>query len=317
MPSSAKRASPTLEVAVTADGFVAEIFAGIPGRVVLCRPNPKGHYFEHQFWKPGLCATLPPDCWFFCISTVNGLADDGKVRRRKSDLRRTACLVLDDVGTRIERTVVTLPPSWVLKTSVKLWDHVAGEEAPDGRPTDNFQIGYIIDSGMDPGSAGLLLQALKTNDELKDAVLTAVTQPYRLPGSINRKHDPPFASCLVVWEPATRYLPSEIARHYALPPKPKAPEPRPVFRRFRDDGDSVWQALQRGRYVLSDKPVNGWYPIKCPWQDEHHEHSMDGRADSGIAYKPRHAPLGAAFKCFHSCCTGRGWRDLYDLLVRR
>ena len=220
------------------------------------------------------------------------------------------------IGTSIDREPVTLPPSWVLKTSVKLWDHAAGKEAPDGTPTDNLQVGYILDGGMDPASAHLLLEALKKNDALKDAVLTAGTQPFRLPGSLNLKHKPSFAACLVVWQPQTRYLPSEIARHHDLGPKPKPVVENRVVHRFRDDGDKVWRALQAGRFVLADKPINGWYPIRCPWQDDHREHSMDGRIDTGIAYRPRDAGLGAAFKCFHSSCAARGWRDLYDLLVR-
>jgi hypothetical protein len=282
---------------VTADQFLVEIFAGIPGRVVLCRPTAEGH-FDQQFWKPGLCATLPPGCWYFCIAAVKGLADDGKVRRRFGDLLRHGCIVLDDIGTKIDRDLIILPPSWVLESS-----------------PGNWQVGYIIDSGMDPGSARLMLAAL-ADAKLMDAGAKAATQPFRLPGSLNFKHDPPFAARLVVWEPQTRYLPSEIARAYDLGPKPKPVEPRPVTRRFRDDGDPVWRALQAGRYVLSDKPRNGWYAIRCPWESEHGDHSMDGKPDSGIAYNPRHAGLGAAFKCFHGACAARGWADLYNLLVR-
>jgi hypothetical protein len=299
---------------VSADDFLAEIFAGIPGRVMLCRPNMRTGGYQQQFWRPGLCATLPPDAWLFAIATVNGLAD-GMVRRRYEDLRRHACIVLDDVGTKIDRDRITLPPSWVLKTSVKLWDRAARKEAPDGEPVANMQIGYVIDAGMDPGSARLLLKALADN-KVTDEGATAATQPFRLPGSLNFKHDPPFAARLVVWEPSARYLPSEIARHYNLGPKPKPAEPRPITRRFDNDDDPVWRALQLGRHLLSDQPRNGWYAIRCPWQDEHHNHSLDGKPDSGIAYKPRHAGLGAAFKCFHGSCASRGWRDLHDLLVR-
>ena len=71
---------------VTADQFLTEIFFDIPGRVVLCRPAGGG--FTQQFWEPGLCATLRPGCWYFCIGTVHGLAEDGTVRRRKGDLHR-------------------------------------------------------------------------------------------------------------------------------------------------------------------------------------------------------------------------------------
>jgi len=266
-----------------------------------------GMGFDQQFWEHGLCATLPSDTWYFAIGSVKGLARGGKVRRRFEDLRRVACIVLDDVGTKIDRDLVTLPPSWVLKTSVKDWN---------GVPTDNMQVGYILDGGMDPGTARLMLNAL-ADRKLMDPAAKAVTQPFRVPGSLNKKHTRPFAAHLIVWNPQARYLPSEIARHYDLgPPRPKVAPPPRVHVRHRDDSDPVWRALLAGRYVLSDKPVNGWYPIRCPWQDEHHEHAMDGKPDSGIAYKPRHAGLGAAFKCFHGSCAARGWRELHDLLVR-
>jgi hypothetical protein len=303
---------------ITADDFLIEIFAGIPGRVVLCRQGRGNGGFYQLPWRPGLCATLPPACWYFCISTsVAPIKPNGTITRQFVDLRRTACIVLDDVGTRIPREVVTLPPSWVLKSSVKLWDHAAGKEAPGGAPTENFQIGYILDGGVDPSSAARLLDAIERNVDIDEAVLTAVTQPYRVPGALNLKHDPPFAARLVLWEPSTRYLPSEIARHYAVTPPPKPAEPRPITRRFDNDDDQVWRALQRGRYLLSDQPRHGWYAVKCPWQDQHHDHSMDGKAGSGVAYKPRQGDRGAVFKCFHSSCASRSWSDLFRLLVRR
>ena len=83
----------------------------------------------------------------------------------------------------------------------------------------------------------------------------------------------------------------------------------------RDSRDPVWEALQRGGYVIGEKQA-GWIPIVCPWQDEHGDHSMDGKPDSGVAYKPRAEGRGASFKCFHSACIERGWRDLFDRLVR-
>jgi hypothetical protein len=294
----------------TADQFLTEIFAGIAGRVVLCEPNPGG-WFDQQFWSPGLCASLPPACWYFTMSTARGLADDGRVHRRYADLERTGCLVLDDAGTRLPLSVITLEPSWVLYTSTKLWDFTTGKESPNGEPADNHQVGYILDSGMRPTSATLLLRELKKT-VLGPLVLTAATQPYRLPGSVNTKKGKLFIAKLVHWVPERRYLPSEIARHYDLGPKPRI-APRPNIR-YRNDGDPVWSALRRGGYVL-DKPHAGWWPIRCPWEDEHGDHSMDGKPDSGIGYRPRQGGLGAAFKCFHTACLQRGWLHLFDKLV--
>ena len=185
----------------------------------------------------------------------------------------------------------------MLTTSVKLWDHAAGKESPDGTPTDNMQVGYIVDAGMDPATAGLLLEALKKKDALKDAVLTAVTQPYRLPGSLNLKHDPPFAARLILWDPQTRYLPSEIASAYALGPKPKTVPRRRAAPRFHHDSDDpVWRALQAGRYVLSDKAAQRLVSDPVPVGGRP-SRALDGRK---AGQRRRLQAETGGFKCFHS-----------------
>ena len=312
-PFARERGDPA---SISADQFLTEIFTGIPGRVVLCEPNLKHNGFDQQFWTPGLCDTLPPRTWYFCISSVKGRADDGKVRRRYAELQCTACLILDDVGTRLPFSVVTLEPSWVLYTSTKLWNSTLGAEASDGEPTDNHQVGYILDGGMEPSSAARLLQQLKKT-VLNPLVLTAATQPYRLPGSVNTKKGKHYVAKLVHWVPEHRYLPSEIAAHFAiLPPRPRR---RPVRRsvHFNDDGrDPVWKEFRRRGWVLGD-PVGDWWPVRCPWQHLHGDHSMDGQPDSGICYRLRMGGGPALFKCFHSACVERTWIDCFDELVHR
>lgn len=304
-----RRAPTTIE----GDEFLTQIFANIPGKVVLCRPNGSG--FAQQFWKPGLCAILPPAPWYFCMSTVRGLADDGKVRRRNIDLECTACLVLDDVGTRLPPSVITLEPSWVLYTSTKLWNANTHSESPLGEPVDNYQVGFILNGGMESRSAARLLQQLKKT-ALGPLVLTAATQPYRIPGSVNYKHDPPCVAKLIHWLPERRYTPSEIAQRFAiLPPRP----PRRPSRRTQlhdDAGDPVWEQFRRRGWVMGE-PSGDWWPVRCPWQDLHSDHSMDGSADSGVAYRPRMGGELALFKCFHSSCVERKWIDCFDELVHR
>ena len=56
----------------------------------------------------------------------------------------------------------------------------------------------------------------------------------------------------------------------------------------------------------------GWQvEIECPWSDEH---SDETRRDTVVSFI---AGLGNGFKCFHSHCVQRHWRELRDELERR
>jgi P4 family phage/plasmid primase-like protien len=58
--------------------------------------------------------------------------------------------------------------------------------------------------------------------------------------------------------------------------------------------------------------TGGWQvEIECPWSDEH---SDETRRDTVVSFI---AGLGNGFKCFHSHCVQRHWRELRDELERR
>ena len=60
---------------------------------------------------------LPPDAnLYFCISALQ----PGAARRRKSAFQALRVLVLDDIGTKVERTKVPLRPTYRIETSPRM-----------------------------------------------------------------------------------------------------------------------------------------------------------------------------------------------------
>jgi putative DNA primase/helicase len=269
---------------VTADQFVQTIFANATGApvVALIRPaKPGGSGYRRQYpWQPEFFAHILPGSWYFCISTTNTVEPGGYARRRKADLACTACVVIDDVGTKTDRSrveTVLPPPSWMLKTSSK-------------GSAGNFQWGYILKSGAPPGDAETLIKRLAglglTDGGAKDAA-----HVFRLPGSLNEKYDPPFAAELTLWQPERRYTLDELATN--LPPQ------------YGEDPVVAW--LERRGMVHHYRP-DGGFDITCH-QAARHSTGTDG--DSSTTYWPASGGRKPGFACLHENCAEIGVKDLY------
>lgn len=115
--------------------------------------------------------------------------DAGQYRRKKVNFCGLYAVMLDDVGTKVNKERVTLPPSWLLETS-----------------PGNYQAGYLLDEP---------LLSIKTIDQLMNAIISAglcdrgangeTTRLARLPIGVNGKHEPAFQCRMEVWEPERRY----------------------------------------------------------------------------------------------------------------
>ena len=251
-------------VSVAPDEFISAIFAGIDGSPVVSslRAATAARRAAHlQFpWWPGFFAGTPmPGGWYFCISTTNTIEDGGVAHRRKADLAATACIVLDDVGTKVDgaRVEAMLPaPSWLLMTST-----------PNGR-AGNYQWGYILAGGAKPDDAAALLARL-ADIGLTDAGAKDAAHVFRLPGSLNDKCDPPFAAQLEEWAPDRRYTLAELAEK--LPPA-------------HDDTLVAW--LERRGMVYRHRG-DGGLDIACPWAPETHRRRQRRYVDDILAWWPR------------------------------
>ena len=285
------------------DDFLAGIFAGAEGSVVIAKPTKDKGYFQRS-WRRGDAATLVPAPWYWCCSTSKAAAKvdrDGVVtiNRRKSDLARTCAIVLDDIGTKVETVRVEQmlpPPSAIIETS-----------------PGNFQWVYILNGGADPQEAATVLERLAAA-EVTDAGAKDASHVFRLPGSINdkvavleRNGGHPWPARVTLWKPERRYTLDEIVERVPRNAEPKATRKADADgQHCKPSGDHGLDILQRFNMVLgqgSDGGVN----IRCPWSGEHSGET----SDSATTYWPRKSGKKPGFKCMHGHCDGRGIKDLH------
>ena len=269
---------------VLPDQFISEIFAGIEGTPVVAkiRPAKSGRSsFQRQYpWKPDFFVHRGADSWYFGTSTTSAV-ENGYARRRKQDLAATAAVVLDDIGTKVERARVEAllpPPSWMIRTS-----------EPNGT-AGNFQWGYILDGGEQPADAERLLERL-ADSGLTDPGAKDAAHVFRLPGSLNEKYTPPFAARLEQWAPERRYTLAELAAK--LPPE-------------HDDRVVAW--LER-RGMVHQHRSDGGLDIVCPWAAEH---TVGADGDTSTTYWPATGGRPPGFRCLHGHCEGRNVKLLFE-----
>jgi|APTNR8051073442_1049403.scaffolds.fasta_scaffold05627_9 hypothetical protein len=215
--------------------------------------------------------------------------DDGKIHRRKANFAAMHLVMIDDVGTKVPPSAITLDPSYLLETS-----------------PGNYQAGYLLTEPVtDQELCGAVVDALVAQGlmtEGKDPGMKGVTRYGRLPVGINNKpalvaeHGEPFRVRLAEWEPDRRYTLADIIGAYRLT-LGKASVAAPVA---PSDNDPLLQWLADQGRIQGAANTEGWTPISCPWVDEHTD-----RADTGAAYLP---PSG--FKCHHGHCEQRTIHDL-------
>lgn len=269
---------------VRPDQFISRIFAGTKGTPVVAqiRAAKAGSFARHYAWTPDFFAQRSlPGAWYFCSSTTNTVEKNGHARRRKADLAATACIVVDDVGTKVDRSRVEalLPaPSWVLMSSL-----------PNGT-AGNFQWGFILAGGEQPAGAAKLLERL-ADIGLTDAGAKDAAHVFRLPGSLNEKYQPPFAARLEAWAPERRYTLADLAAK--LPPE-------------HDDRVVAW--LERRGMVYQHRS-DGGLDITCPWAAEH---TAGNDGDTSTTYWPATGGRPPGFRCLHGHCDGRDVKAMFE-----
>lgn len=226
----------------------------------------------------------------------------GQFRRLKARFHALHAVMLDDVGTKVAMERLTLPPSWLLATSVG--NHQAGyllrEPLVDGSVADRLMNAIVAAGLCDPGANGPRARLA------------------RVPVAMNGKHSPPFRCRMVEWTPDLRYSLDDLVDGLQLEMAPAGRPTRLSTRPAQErpsDGDPVWLprpeengvlAALRNRGLYKAPLGEGKHDITCPWVNEH-----TGTVDGGTAYfEPDDSwPLGG-FKCLHGHCAERHVRDL-------
>jgi hypothetical protein len=226
----------------------------------------------------------------------------GQYKRQKTHFAALHAVMLDDVGSKVARDRLTLPPTWLLETSPGNYQagYQLADPLADGVMADRL-MNAIVDSGLcDPGANGPRARLA------------------RLPVAVNGKHEPPFRCRMREWAPEKRYTLDELLVGLQLEMAQSKRPRRDAARSAQDppvEGDPVWiprpeenavlvALRERGLYKL---PLGeGRHDITCPWVHEHTD-----AVDGGTAYfePDDHWPIGG-FKCLHGHCAERHIRDL-------
>jgi len=269
-------------------------FAGNPSTVSKSR-------WGGRSWVESVAEMLPSDNNYFSLSAFNP-DKEGKYRRRKNQFHACYSIMLDDVGTKVNREDVKLEPSWMLETS-----------------EGNYQAGYILKEPITEAQATQLAKAVIAAGLCDPGAGGPSARLARLPIAINGKYDPIFSCRLESWRPDLTYTAQELVIGLGL--NLISPQIKKVNNvvAINVDANAVWQPrpptnpvidilMQRGLY--KSQLSEGKHDVRCPWVSEH-----TGQVDGGSAYfEPDEDYPNGGFKCLHGHCNHRSIRDLLEVL---
>lgn len=242
---------------------------------------------------------------YLSISTFKrGL--DGQYRRRKDLWTGLWLVLLDDIGTKIERAAaLRLPPSCLVETSpgnFQAWLFL--NEPERNQPRAESLINGLIKAGATDEGAGSL------------------PRYGRLPQGINGKakyrtaDNQVFTQKVHIWEPARRYTPEQIAEAYGFELNAISQQrPRTKARNGEAQATDGYVTIIEGAGLYLE-PVRGSidaHLIICPWVNSHTD-----KGTTGTAYfaPSEENDWRGGFKCHHGHCKGRNIDD-FDLFVRQ
>lgn len=282
-----------------AHGIAAEerlILCGFPGDPHSAGPQA----WRPRPWKPGAEVPFGPQENAYVTVGAFRRAGDGTFRRRTETFAAGLALMVDDVGTKVDRAFVAdMQPTWKIETSPgnEQWWYFLSEPERDMARFDGLIRAFIAGKllGADPGMSG-------------------VTRVGRLPGYLNGKKAYGGWVTRVTEHNGSRWTPQELLDGFGL---------KIVGRRATRQKLISEEALQRNAMFLTaykwldqrnmlkrhEPDLSGWTEMRCPWKDHH-----TGGVDNGAAIREP-APENdwhGAWRCHHGHCAGKGWRDLTD-----
>lgn len=278
-------------------------------RLILCGFTGDPDKAEPSDWRPRPWRlgekSLPfgPRSNGYVTVSSFGRAEDKSYRRRQSTFAAGRALMIDDVGTKVEKSMIDpLAPSALIETSpgnYQAWYFLSAPER-DQQKFDGVIRAFIKGKllGADPGMSG-------------------VTRVGRLPGFANAK--PKYGGFTTRLEKLTnkRYSIAELLAAFDLKIEGRAAPTRKIpkdvaISRVRAF-DAAFDFLQRNDMLKRETPdLSGWTEMTCPWVDDH-----TNSANTGAAIRepmPENQYYGA-FRCHHGHCIDKGWPELQDFIL--
>jgi hypothetical protein len=295
--------------------FLGELASGLDSveelagaRLILCGfegdPNAVGPgAWRPRPWRPGAEVPFAPTDNAYTTVAAFWRAADGTYRRRTETFAAGLALMVDDVGTKVDRAFVEgVEPSWRIETSPgnEQWWYFLREPERDASRFDGLIRAFIAGKllGADPGMSG-------------------VTRVGRLPGHANGKRAYGGWTTRVVSRSPRRHSAQELLDAFQL---------QIVGRRIRRDKLPTEDALERNRMFQDvyrwldqrnllkrhEPDPSGWTEMRCPWVSEH-----TAGADTGAAIREpaQENDWYGAFRCHHGHCAARGWSALTEWMA--
>jgi hypothetical protein len=223
-------------------------------------------------------------------------SEDGSLAARKDAVAAYHVLMLDDVGTKVDRSLLgDVQPTWELETS-----------------PGNFQLGFKLRTPMTDIDEVGRFQRKIADAGLTDKGALGAARWARLPNGINGKpkyaaDGEPFHCRLHAWNPTAIYDVAQLLDALAPASEQSKPSAAPKAKRQarRPFGDRVYLPAGSENPVISAFKERGLYKreiskgrhdVTCPWADEHTD-----ALDSGAAYfEPSDDYPGGGYRCQHS-----------------
>lgn len=275
-------------------------FAGDPGVV-----DP--HKWRPEPWRIGRRVPYAPTENAYVAVSAFRRAADGSYRRRVDCFSAGLALMVDDVGTKVDRDALKgIRPTLAVETSPgnEQWWFLLREPLRDVSRFDAIIRAFISGKllGADPGMSG-------------------VNRVGRLPGFTNGKpQHKGWRTRIVQAEWARRFEPDELVEMFSLQlngrryvnPSGSLRGSEELIERVRAFEVFAAQMRDAGMFKRSDFDPSGWIEVRCPWVGEH-----SAGADTGAAIRRPNDENGwyGAFRCHHGHCADRGWADLTDWLT--
>ena len=285
--------------------FLAVVFADLPKGarpIVTAKAGDPGlgGWLPHDANDVESVCTVGLNTYFNCASVYPTAS--GELRAKKNDAAVFHALVLDDVGTKVDRALLgSIKPTWELETS-----------------PGNFQIGFVLSTPETDADAVVEAQRLIAEAGLCDTGALGMTRWARLPNGSNGKPKnlgpdrQPFRCRQKVWNPDVSYELNELVSKLVPDGSSRSTQKvsahlshatsqisetygisGEVFFPAKDENPVVTALKEAGQYKRESAPCI--HDITCPWIDEH------TGPDNGAAYfePSSRYPLGG-FKCHHS-----------------
>lgn len=256
---------------------------------------------KESYWHSFL---VPTKNLYVCVSSFS--CDTQRphqfIKRRKENFVALHAVMIDDIGTKVSKDLVKLPPTALVETS-----------------PDNFQAWYFLKEPItDMATADWLIKRMVAQGLAaeSDPGMLGVSRYGRLPAGINgkKKYPTEFRVNLVAANYSLTYSVKEIEDAYGLAP---LPAPDMSARPSLPPGQSV--AMPEALYALDvlgfyglvlDKRLrgSGWVQLTCPWAESHTGGNGDGAA---YAYPSKENGFCGGFQCHHGHCVDRTISDLH------